>query len=305
MARTPRFVISDKQSVYHVMSRTALDGLPMGDIEKDYLLSIIKRLSRLYFAEVLGFCIMGNHFHLMVKMSPEAEFSNKDIKQRFENFHSDDRKFSKGHIPFYRQKWASLSEYVKEIKQSFSRFYNKRKGRKGFFWGERFKSVIVENGETLMNCLAYIDLNPVRAGIAEKPEQYRWCGLGYHVQGRNRDGFLSLDLGLRQFGDMSDKQRLKKYRAYVYETGAMEKGQGAKIKAKTYDKEKRKGFELTRADRFACRTRYFTDSGIIGSKEFVQESLKRFEWLFNPEKEKKPKKVTGLYGIYSLRRLAE
>ncbi len=57
-----------------------------------------------------------------------------------------------------------------------------------------------------MNCLAYIDLNPVRAGIVEKPEQYRWCGLGYHVQGRNRDGFLSLDLGLRQFGEMTEKR---------------------------------------------------------------------------------------------------
>jgi hypothetical protein len=59
-----------------------------------------------------------------------------------------------------REKWESLSEYIKEIKQGFSRWYNKRHGRKGFFWGERFKSVIVDNGDTLVNCLAYIDLNP-------------------------------------------------------------------------------------------------------------------------------------------------
>ena len=46
-----------------------------------------------------------------------------------------------------------------------------RDGRNGFFWSERFKSVIVDNGETLINCLAYIDLNPCRAGIVEKPEE--------------------------------------------------------------------------------------------------------------------------------------
>ena len=50
---------------------------------------------------------------------------------------------------------------------------NKRHNRRGFFWGDRFKSVIVENGDTLINCLAYIDLNPVRAGMVKRPEDYR------------------------------------------------------------------------------------------------------------------------------------
>lgn len=83
------------------------------------------------------------------------------------------RKLSEGQIPYFREKWASISEYVKVIKQSFSRFYNNLHHRKGFFWSERFKSVIVDNGDTLINCLAYIDLNPVRAGLVEKPEEYR------------------------------------------------------------------------------------------------------------------------------------
>jgi hypothetical protein len=57
--------------------------------------------------------------------------------------------------------------------------------------------VIVENGETLINCLAYIDLNPMRAGLVKRPEDYRWNSLGYHVQTGNKDNFLSLDLGPR------------------------------------------------------------------------------------------------------------
>ncbi len=122
MARTPRFIIPDEQAVYHVMSRTALEGCPLGDVEKDCLLSIIKKLSSLYFAEVLGFCCMGNHFHLLVRMFPDDHITDEEIKKRHVDFFGDKRKFCEGHLPFYRQKWSSLSEFIKEIKQSFSRF---------------------------------------------------------------------------------------------------------------------------------------------------------------------------------------
>jgi hypothetical protein len=60
MPKTARMVIPDEQAVYHVMSRTALDKFPIGSVEKDYLLKLIKRFSRLYFAEILGFCLIGN-----------------------------------------------------------------------------------------------------------------------------------------------------------------------------------------------------------------------------------------------------
>jgi len=71
-------------------------------------------------------------------------------------------------IEQYREKCSNLSELIREIKQRFSKFYNKRHNRRGTLWGERFKSVIVEDGATLINCLAYIDLNPVRAGIVKR-----------------------------------------------------------------------------------------------------------------------------------------
>ncbi len=62
MPRIARIKVRGEETVYHVMSRTALDGFVMGDVEKDYLLKLMKRLSGLYFAETLGFCLMGSHF---------------------------------------------------------------------------------------------------------------------------------------------------------------------------------------------------------------------------------------------------
>jgi hypothetical protein len=87
---------------------------------------------------------------------------------------------------------------MREIKVGFARYYNRRHNRRGYFWGDRFKSVIVDKGETLVNCLAYIDLNPLRAGMVDRPEDYRWNSLGYHLQTENKDQFLSTDFGLKE-----------------------------------------------------------------------------------------------------------
>jgi hypothetical protein len=205
-------------------------------------------------------------------------------------------------------KLSNLSEFVPEIKVDFTRYYNQRNNRQGYFGGDRFKSVIVEKGETLINCLAYIDLNPLRAGLVDRPEQYRWNSLGYHIQTGNKDNFLSLDFGLKEFGVVDSEERLKRYRRYVYEAGAL--GRSGKTGAGVIDnsvlkKEREKDFELKRIQRFRYRTRYFTDSGIIGTKEFVSINYHRFKDLFMSKRDKIPKPVAGLDGVYSLKRLAE
>jgi hypothetical protein len=134
------------------MSRTALDGYVLGDAEKDYLL---EHYSSIYFAEILGFCLMGNHFHLVVRMHPGDNYSDAEIGRRLALYYLDDegkRELLPGQIPTFRDKWQNLSELIKEIKQAFSRYYNKRHNRRGFFRSDRFKSLRVENGETI-NCL--------------------------------------------------------------------------------------------------------------------------------------------------------
>jgi len=160
----------------------------------------------------------------------------------------------------------------------------------------------------LINCLAYIDLNPIRAGIVERPEDYRWNSLGYHVQTGNKDNFLSLDFGLKEFGVVNTEERLKRYRRYVYEAGALAhpgKGQARVIDNDIVEHERKKNYEIKRIDRFRYRTRYFTDSGIIGTKEFVSENYQRFKGVFMSKREKIPRRVAGLDGVYSLKRLAE
>lgn len=137
----------------------------------------------------------------------------------------------------------------------------------------------------------------------EKPEAYRWSSIGYHLQTGNKDGFLSLDFGLQKFGHMGAKDRLRLYREFVYESGAIDTKKGRQIDPGLLKNEREKKFQITRADRFQNRTRYFTDSGIIGSKEFVRQNYQRFQHLFQSRNEKIPKSVSGLDGMFSLKRL--
>nr|CBX31874.1 hypothetical protein N47_O12930 [uncultured Desulfobacterium sp.] len=83
MPRIARMIVPDQKTVYHVMSRTAVEGYPFSDVEKNRLVDIIKHLSRIYFSDILGYCIMGNHFHLLVRMYPETGLSDEEVKKRY------------------------------------------------------------------------------------------------------------------------------------------------------------------------------------------------------------------------------
>ena len=129
-------ILGGEPAVYHMMSRAVLDGFVLGDIENEYMIKLFKHLSSIYFTEVLGFCLMGNHFHLPVKMLPGHEYSDEEIRNRYEHYYGNgnEKAPTDGQLPMLRQKWSSLSEYVKEIKQTFTRFYNKRHGLRGYFF---------------------------------------------------------------------------------------------------------------------------------------------------------------------------
>jgi hypothetical protein len=124
------------------------------------------------------------------------------------------------------------------------------------------------------------------------------------VQTGNKGDFLSLDFGLTVFGEWDAQTRLQYYRRYVYENGPQPSLKGASIAPKRVDQEARKGFTLTPVDRLLSRTRYFTDSGVIGTKAFVSRCAQLFEHHFSSRHAKRPRPIAGLPGVYSLKRLS-
>ena len=157
--------------------------------------------------EVLTFCIMSNHFHLLVRVPHRpadlvvplevvlsrleraiGEEAMKLVRQQMALWESTGNGEA---VEQWRQKQVarmySLSEFVKCVKFRFTRWYNRRVGRKGGLWESRFTSVIVEEEERALRTMAaYIDLNPVRAGMVSDPADYRWSGYGEAMSGKAR-----------------------------------------------------------------------------------------------------------------------
>ena len=93
-----------------------------------------------------------------------------------------------------RDRLFDLSGFMKELKQRMTIAYNCANGRKGTLWEGRFKCTLVDYGEALRVVATYIALNPVRAGLTDKPEDYRWCSYAAAVDGMRlaRSGLVAV-----------------------------------------------------------------------------------------------------------------
>lgn len=321
---------------YHVMSRTNGGEIWFDDVEKEALRRIIWRMAEFSGIKIITYCIMGNHFHLLAEVPHQQTWL-----QRFEGPHGEARFFnhlrilySKTYLGLLRddladlrkrgltalaqqridalkRRFCDLSLFVKEIKERFSRWLNKRRGRRGTLWMDRFKSVLVEGkGEALRTMAAYIDLNPIRAGMAKDPKDYRWCGYAEALSGSRR-----AQRGLcRAIGKPVDGWKTagaaQAYRCILHVEGReVRDAQHTKVvrrgisvdKARTVLKERGK---LTVADLVKLRVRYFTDGVALGSREFVEGIFEAQRAQFSPKRKTGAKRIReSEEPLYALRQL--
>jgi REP element-mobilizing transposase RayT len=196
---------------YHVMSRTAGGAKLFGDTEKEAFLRLMWRMAKFSGVEILTYAVMANHFHILVKVPERAKFLKRfegeggearllehlsllysrafiaGVKAELVRVREAGRESeAEAILDTFRKRFCDLSCFVKELKERFSRWFNKHHERRGTLWMERFKSVLVEDGEALRTMALYIDLNPVRAGLVEDPKDYRWTGYGEATGGSKR-----------------------------------------------------------------------------------------------------------------------
>jgi len=342
--RRRRFVFEDRTCCYHVMSRVAGGELLFGDIEKEAFRKLMRRMERFSGVEVLTYAVMGNHFHLLLRVPEREKFLRK-----FEKGTAEEREerliehlkllYSGAYLAQlkaeleviketglddlyektfngYLARLASLEHFMKELKERFSRWFNKRHDRRGTLWQDRYRSVLVEDGEALRTMAAYIDLNPVRAGLVDDPKEYRWCGYAESLGGSKRARrALCVVLGMPVASWEGSAREI--YRRLLLGTG-IEAGeevkgsksrQGRKYRRRGMNRAKalaelRDGKTLSKADLLRCRVRYFSDGLVLGSRDFVEKVFhEKREWFG-------PKRKSGARGLpvegghlYSLRDL--
>lgn len=278
--------IGGRDAVYHCMTRTVNGELLFEDREKEVLRKMICQVADFCGVEVLTYCIMSNHFHVLVGVPGGKAVSDAELMRRYKVLYPKPTKYQADSAQMMESqlnagcdeadeirrkllvRMADVSEFMKAVKQRFSVWYNRSHKRYGTLWAERFKSVLVEGeGNPLQTMAAYIDLNPVRAGIVEDPKDYRFCGYAEAVAGEK----LALK-GLRFVWADHHQSPLKAHRLLIFGKGSnpwTHKGKVISRKKAVKVLEEENG-ALSKATMLRCRVRYFSDGAILGSTEFVR-----------------------------------
>ena len=278
---------------------------------------LLRRLGGLYSRRVVA-GVAGEIAEARGMMAGEWEgferLSKKDQKTS--------RKFWEGALVAiferYTKRMHNLSLFMKGMLQRFTRWFNKENGLRGTLWEERFHSVIVESGIACRMMAAYIDLNPVRAGICKLPEDYRWSSYGEAVGGGRGAGISRAGLVRALYGHEGRAGTArgwaqggvsKEYRRILIAEGVEQverrsdngrkrvtrKGRNRDEVKRELEKLDQEGArDLAIAQVARCRIRYFTDGAVIGSKKFVNDAFQMNRKLFSEKRKDGARRPRGV-----------
>jgi len=182
---------------YHCMGRCVRRAYLCGVDEfsgKDYshrkqwIVDKLAELSAVYTIDVCAYAVMSNHYHVVLKINQEQaqKLSDNEVIERWMLlFHGNVliQRYIKGEchsqgeldkvketIALWRERLSDISWFMRCLNESIAQKANQEDNCKGRFWEGRFKSQALLNEQALLSCMAYVDLNPVRAGIADNLE---------------------------------------------------------------------------------------------------------------------------------------
>ena len=118
---------------------------------------------------------------------------------------------------------GGISGMMQKLEGDFAGYFNRRKHRSGSFWEDRYHCTMVEDGEHLWNCIEYVDLNMVRAGVVSHPVEWAWCGYRELVGEKTRYRLLDMDRLLELLCKNDVKSFVEEYRARIEHAAAARK----------------------------------------------------------------------------------
>ena len=313
----------DGRCFYHCVSRVVDNRFIFNDLEKNRFYRIMRNLEDFLGVRVLTYCLMSNHFHILLDVPDSEEYPKLTeevlleklpllypkatvltVKQELDRA-GDNQRWRREILDRYQNRMGRLDVFMKELKQRFTQWYNGNNQRKGTLWEDRYKSVLVEGNENaLITMAAYIDLNPVRAGMVDDPKDYRWSGYGEAMGGgqKARQGLgLMLEEALDGRLEKSDWRRTgARYRTVLFDHGEEREGDevtGQRTR-RGFGREKveeviAKRGKLSKAEILRCRVRYFCDGAVFGTVEYVNNVFAANRWRYGPKRKTGARKMRG------------
>ncbi len=315
--RLPRLKLQGEDAVYHCIARVVGGEFLLGDSEKERLRIMIRQNADFAGVEILTHCVMSNHVHLLVRVPADRTVSDAELLRRVRSYYprksplrlAVEESMESGGLPLsirerITERMGDVSAFMKELKQRYSRWHNQMHGRFGTLWAERFKSLIVENNpSSLAAVAAYIDLNPVRAGLVTDPKDYRWCGYAQAVAGDKR-----AQSGIAAFVEgVNWKTAGARYRQMLFVQSGVAGGSDKKaLDREAIKKVVEEGGELALAEVLRVRVRYFSDGVALGSREFVDSVRAEFRDHFGAKRRTGARPIgkgDAIPGVFAMRDL--
>jgi putative transposase len=183
MARKPR--ISYPGALHHIIVRgNHKEEIFLHDRDRQRFIELLKEYHERYLFKCYAYTLMPNHIHLLIE---------------------------EGDIP--------LSKIMQGINQSYTQYFNTKYEKAGHLFQGRYKTILCDKDRYLIILVRYIHLNPVRALLVKRPEQYKWSSHNAYLYG-GKESFIETEFVLSLFSSQK-KQAIKRYKSFIHD--AMEK----------------------------------------------------------------------------------
>lgn len=179
MPRSARLI--PEEGIFHVITR-GNNRMEVFHEDEDYgkYLEILSSIQSLHPFQLYHYCLMTNHVHLLL----ETQLN------------------------------SPLSQIMKKLNLTYALYYKKKYRHVGHFWQDRFKSLLIEKDIYLLACGAYIELNPVKAGIVKDPINYPHSSYSFYARGESQFALSQNPLYDERFGD-AETLKQTNYRTFV------------------------------------------------------------------------------------------
>ena len=185
----------DDTAYYHLVSRCVRRAFLCGfdqfsgqsfNHRRKWIVDRMKFLNGIFAIDICSYAVMSNHYHLVVRIGSTQRWHDKQVLYHWGSLHKLPilcQRFLKGEtlgkaelnkvlefIATYRERLMNVSWFMRELNQFIAEKANQEDHVKGHFWEARFKSQALLDERALLTCMVYVDLNPIRAAIANTPE---------------------------------------------------------------------------------------------------------------------------------------
>ena len=213
---------------YHCMGRCVRRAFLCGVDEfsgKDYshrkqwIVDKLAELSNVFMIDVCAYAVMSNHYHLVLKINQEQaqQLSDSEVIERWMILFKGNvliARYLKGEckssaeldkiaevVDLWRERLSDISWFMRCLNESIAHMANKEDNCTGRFWEGRFKSQALLNEQALLSCMAYVDLNPVRAGLAESLDGSEFTSIEARIK--------QLSVSSKQFSVKEKDEKIK------------------------------------------------------------------------------------------------